>query len=66
MAKTTTGAKKVKTAVQEIRHARPELSDDDYERLKHVAKANGLAVAAFIRQAVLRQVRRDESDEGGK
>ena len=66
MAKKTTGAKKVKTAVKEIRHARLELSDDDYERLKRVAKADGLAVAAYIRQAVLRQVRRDESEGEGK
>jgi len=66
MAKKTTGAKKVKTTVKEIRHARLELSDEDYERLKRVAKANGLAVASYIRQAVLKQVRRDESDEGSK
>jgi hypothetical protein len=49
-----------------VRHARLELPDGDYERLKRVAKANGLPVAAYIRQAVLRQVRRDESEgEGG-
>jgi predicted DNA-binding protein len=62
------GAKKVQaTAARGIRHARLELPDDDYERLKRVAKSNGLAVAAYIRQAVLKQVRRDESEgEGGK
>jgi len=30
------------------------------------AKANGLAVAADIRQAMLKQVRRDESEGGEK
>jgi predicted DNA-binding protein len=55
---------KVQATAKDIRHARLELSDDDYERLKRVAKANGLAVAAYIRQAVLRQVRRDEADDG--
>ena len=29
-----------------------------------MAKSNGLAVAAYIRQAVLKQVRRDESEKG--
>ena len=67
MAKKTTGAKKVQATVKEIRHAQLELSDDVYERLKRVAKGNSLAVAAYIRQAVLKQVRRDESEgEGGK
>ena len=65
MKKTTTGAKKVQRTAKAIRHARLELSEDDYERLKRVAKANGLAVAAYIRQAVLRQVRRDEFEGGG-
>ena len=66
MAKQTAGAKKVQATAKEIRHARLELADDDYERLKRVAKANGLAVAAYIRQAVLKQVRRDESEGEGK
>jgi hypothetical protein len=60
------GAKKAQATAKEIRHARLELPDDDYERLKRAAKANGLAVAAYIRQAVLRQVRLDEKDDGGK
>jgi predicted DNA-binding protein len=62
-----TGPKKPKPAAKGIRHARLELDDEDYQRLKRVAKANGLAVAAYIRQAVLKQIRRDESEgEGGR
>jgi hypothetical protein len=67
MAKKTGGGKKMPATAKEIRHARIELSDPDYERLKRVARANGLGIAAYIRQAVLRQVRRDEGEvEGGK
>ena len=67
MTKKTAGAKKVQAAAKEIRHARLELPDHDYERLKRVARSNGLAVAAYIRQAVLKQVRRDEAEVvGGK
>jgi predicted DNA-binding protein len=62
----TTGAKKVQATANEIRHARLELPDEDYQRLKRVSKANGLPVAAYIRQAVLRQVRTDEREEGDK
>ncbi len=63
MAKTKrTGAKKVQATAKQVKHARIELSADDYQRLKRVAKASGLAVAAYIRQAVLKQVRRDESE----
>lgn len=56
--------KTVPATAKGVRHARIELPDDDYERLKRVARANGLPVAAYIRQAVLKQVRRDEADEG--
>jgi predicted DNA-binding protein len=61
-----TGATKMQAIAKEIRHARMELPDEDYKRLKRVAKANGLAIAAYIRQAVLRQVRRDETEGGDK
>jgi hypothetical protein len=66
MATKKTGARKVPaTTTPEIRHARVELPDEDYERLKKAARGRGLSVAAFIRQAVLLQIRRDET-EGGK
>jgi hypothetical protein len=62
----STAPKKPRAVVPKVRHARLELEDVDYQRLKRVAKANGLAVAAYIRQAVLRQIRRDETDDGSK
>jgi hypothetical protein len=65
-AQTETAQAKAKEWPGPVRHARLEFEDDDYQRLKRVAKANGLAVAAYIRQAVLRQIRRDESDDGSK
>lgn len=43
-----------------VKHARIELQEPDYERMKRVAKANGLSVAAYIRQAVLQRIRDDE------
>jgi hypothetical protein len=48
--------------VKAVRHARIELSAGDYDRLRSVAKAQGLAVAAYIRRAVLMAVRKDEAD----
>lgn len=65
MAKRKNGDKKMPaTTEREIRHARLELPDEDYERLKGVAKSLGLGVAAYIRQAVMRQIRRDEEEMG--
>jgi predicted DNA-binding protein len=65
MAKRKAEEKKVPaTAEKDIRHARLELPDEDYERLKRVAKSLGLGVAAYIRQAVMRQLRRDEEEMG--
>lgn len=67
MAKAKAGAKKVQTTeAKDIRHARLELPDEDYERLKKVAKSLGLGVAAYIRQAVARQIRKDEDELGSK
>jgi hypothetical protein len=65
MAKKKPGGKVPATSNQPtIRHARIELDDNDYERLKRVAKSNGLSIAGFIRQAVLKQIRREESEGG--
>ncbi len=47
---------------KDIRHARLEIQPDDYTSLQRVATKNGLSVAAYIRQAVLRQVRRDAAE----
>jgi hypothetical protein len=62
MAKRKAGEPKMTATEPEIRHARLELSGDDYKRMKNVAKANGLSVAAYIRQAVLQRIRRDEGE----
>lgn len=43
-----------------VRHARIELDDEAFTRLKRAAKGNGLSVAAYIRRAVLQEIRRDE------
>jgi len=59
------GARKVQATAEKIRHARLELSDEDYQRLKRVAKQDGLAVAAYIRQAVLQRIRADEATRSG-
>jgi predicted DNA-binding protein len=65
MAKKKPGEPKMPaTAEKVIRHARIELPDEEYERLRSVAKALGLGVAAYIRQAVMRQLRRDEEEMG--
>jgi predicted DNA-binding protein len=66
MAKKKPGERNMPATASEIRHARIELPDEDYERLKRVAKANGLGVAAYVRQAVLKQVRRDETEGSEK
>jgi hypothetical protein len=67
MAKKKAGGRKVPASAEqtETRHARIELDEPDYERLRAVAKQNGLSIAAYIRQAVLRQVRRDEAEGEG-
>jgi hypothetical protein len=52
------------TVEKDIRHAGLELPDEDYERLKRVARSLGLGVTAYIRQAVMRQLRKDEGEIG--
>jgi len=62
MVKAKRAGGKKPAAAKQVRHARIELSPEDYERMRRVAKASGLAMAAYIRQAVLKQIRRDESE----
>jgi hypothetical protein len=68
MATKKTGARKVPATTKKevIRHARIELPGKDYERLKTHADERGLSIAAYIRQAVLMQIRRDAMEGGGK
>jgi predicted DNA-binding protein len=48
------------TADKGIRHARIELPEDDYQRLKAAADRYHLPVAAYIRMAVMERIERDE------
>jgi hypothetical protein len=57
MVKKKQGPGPVKPAV---RHARIELSPDDYQRLQKAAKRFRLPVAAYIRLAVFERIERDE------
>jgi predicted DNA-binding protein len=66
MAKKKPGAKVPATAEPVIKHARIELPEDVYERLKKVAERSLLPVAAYIRRAVLNQIEADEERLGGK
>jgi hypothetical protein len=43
-----------------MRHARIELPDDDYQRLKRAADRVRISVAAYIRQAVMERIAEDE------
>jgi hypothetical protein len=62
MAKKKAGAKKMATAAAEpvMRHARIELPDEDYQRLKAAAQRVHIPVAAYIRQAVMERIESDE------
>jgi hypothetical protein len=44
----------------EMRHARIELPDADYQRLKRAADRVHISVAAYIRQAVMERIAEDE------
>ncbi len=44
-----------------VKHARIELPEDDYQRLKDAAKRYHISVSAYIRQAVMERIERDES-----
>lgn len=67
MAKKATGARKMPAATgPAMRHARIELPDDDYRRLKHAADRFRLSVSAYIRQAVIERIEADEQKGGSK
>lgn len=63
MAKKQSGSPKMPTTVEEkaVRHARIELPDDDYQRLKDAADRFHLSVAGYIRMAVMERIERDET-----
>jgi predicted DNA-binding protein len=50
-----------------IRNIQIQLPADPYEQGKKIAKANGLSMAAYVRQAILQRIRSDmEELEGTK
>jgi Ribbon-helix-helix protein, copG family len=47
----------------DVGHARIELDRPDFERLRRLARARGLSISAYVRQAVLLALK---AEEGGK
>jgi predicted DNA-binding protein len=68
MAKKKTGGRKVPATASEdvVRHARIELPDEDYTRLKSMASRVRISVAAYIRQAVMERIESDERRFGAR
>jgi hypothetical protein len=63
MAKKKAERKQVPATAEEkiVRHARIELPDDDYQRLKGAADRFRISVSAYIRMAVMERIERDET-----
>src|SRR3954464_2018686 len=60
---TPKGPKMPATAEEKaIGHARLELPRRDFERLRRAADARGISISAYIRQATLLAVKRDEAE----
>ena len=65
MAKKKTEKPNTSTATEtEIRHIQLQLPADAYDRGKEIAKANGLSMAAYVRQAILQRIRADSGELG--
>lgn len=43
----------------DVRHIQVQLPVGPYDQGKKVAKSNGLSMAAYVRQAILKQIRAD-------
>lgn len=54
------------TAKPEIRHIQIELPVEPYEEGKRIARANGLSLSAYVRQAILQRIRQDSENDNGK
>jgi hypothetical protein len=48
----------------QVRHIQIELPAGPYEQGKEVARANGLSMAAYVRQAILQRIREDLEQMG--
>jgi hypothetical protein len=70
MAKKQAGKPKMPVGVasdSDIRNIQIQLPVGPYEKGKEIAKANGLSMAAYVRQAILQRIRQDEEKmEGSK
>jgi hypothetical protein len=68
MAKAKAGGRKMPATAAEpmIRHARIELPDEAYQRLKKNADRFQLSVSAYIRLAVMERIEADEARGGSK
>jgi hypothetical protein len=68
MSKKKPEPKKVNTTTESVvmRHARIELPDSDYRRLKRAAERVRISVAAYIRLAVMQQIAEDDRRFGDK
>jgi hypothetical protein len=66
MPKKKTEPKKMPATSEEksVKHARIELPEKDYQRLKAAAGLYHISVAAYIRMAVMERIERDESRGG--
>jgi len=53
-------------AESEMRHIQVQLPADAYDHGKVIARANGLSMAAYVRQAILQRIRHDSEGGGGK
>jgi hypothetical protein len=56
----------VPAAAAEIRHARLESPEEDYHPLKRASNSNGVILTAHETLAILRQIRIDEEEDGGR
>jgi hypothetical protein len=48
-----------------IRHVQVQIPAGPYEQGKRIAEANGLSWAAYVRQALLKQIRADSEEMKG-
>jgi hypothetical protein len=50
------------TTGSEIRNIQIQLPAEPYEKGKEIARANGLSMAAYVRQAILQRIRQDAEE----
>jgi hypothetical protein len=53
------GGRMVPATDSDVRHIQIQLPAEPYDRGKEIAKANGLSMAAYVRQTLLQRMRDD-------